>query len=215
MLAIHIEHQNKMQPRVRISENEDGTVKADIINDTLPVSPLSAEEKARIWYTRDEIAAIKHEIRETVRGVRQSHELDPFNFKSFTNSHLHVFSQCIDCETGPRHHDMLRLIHWIKSCPSTRGLERRSFPIIEKERKKQGRNHVRTILHIYNTNAHLDQKLLVDKVARKSEAMSRSARLFAMCMGICDAVAVREVAAIRRFSPVEDSTPVQSVARGA
>eukprot|EP00545_Synedropsis_sp_CCMP1620_P007878 CAMPEP_0119005214 /NCGR_PEP_ID=MMETSP1176-20130426/1587_1 /TAXON_ID=265551 /ORGANISM="Synedropsis recta cf, Strain CCMP1620" /LENGTH=229 /DNA_ID=CAMNT_0006956991 /DNA_START=167 /DNA_END=856 /DNA_ORIENTATION=+ len=152
----------------------------------------TTEAAALCWYSRTEMVNIRKEVTRTSQGIRQRFQLDPQNIANYTNSFARVYELC-HTEVGPRREEMLPLVHWVNVCPSRRGLERWSMKNIQHKRRIHVKKYVQYVLNSHKSSNGLDPKILVaEKLRHAAEAKSRSARMFAMCMGFADEAASRE-----------------------
>lgn len=185
---------------VQIAVDERGEIKTDIICFVKAASQMTMSEVSTQWYTRMEMILIKKEARRTSQGIQQRFKLDPENPKNYANCFSRVYDLC-QTVNGPGHEGMQPLVHWIKVCPSRRGLELISMKYLQNKRILHHQKYMKSVLNIYERDKGLDPEILANNLRCVGEERSRAARMFSMCMGIADATASRETTTQERLRP--------------
>jgi hypothetical protein len=188
-------HAATQKRRVQFVMNDDGTVNTES-KEAEPImgSCNTSEDLVMLkWYTRDEISSRKKLLKELTMEISDRNLLDQDNPCNYTNTFQRLFNQCQKGDNSFRYDEMYPWMLWIKATPQRRGLENMSMPSLGRARKRRIRKYIIQVIEDYNSSLSLDQDELWDSVAREACKASRSDRMFAVCLGIADEVAARDL----------------------
>jgi len=146
------------------------------------------------WYTAQDMEQFRMESRMVASGIRNCFKIDASNPTSYSNILIMVHKLCLR-KQGPNQDMIHQLANWLEVGATRRGLEKLSVEAIHRDRRNRIRNSIQAVLTMQcklnnNGNGDYDQK--AEQIRLVYQEITLPAKLFAVSMGIADAVAAKQ-----------------------
>jgi hypothetical protein len=147
------------------------------------------------WYTTQEMERFRMESRLVASGIRNRFKADVSNPTSYSNILIMVHQLCLR-KQGPSEEIIQQLANWLEVGATRRGLEKLSVDAIYRDRRSRIKNSIQAVLTTqdkFKNNGKIEDEEIAEQIRLVYQEITFPAKLFAVSLGVADAVAAKQV----------------------